>query len=174
MTLAAIRADIATLAADAIVDPANPSLLCGGGVDGAIHRAAGSNSRAECRTIGGCDTGDAKIAQSCRPPARYAIHTVGPVWRDRTAGEDDLLASGYRRSLSLARDRSIGSSSFPSISTGAYGFPAERAAAVAVATVSDEIAAEPGTLTRVAFCCCDVQALSLHRAVVRRHGFAVP
>jgi O-acetyl-ADP-ribose deacetylase (regulator of RNase III) len=144
--------DITTLDVDAIVNAANESLLGGGGVDGAIHRAAGPELLAECRTIGGCPTGEARLTRGYRLPARHVLHTVGPVWRGGGAGEDGLLARCYRECLRLARERGLDAVAFPAISTGVFGFPKDRACAIAVREVSAALAAGPRP-RRVIFCC---------------------
>ena len=161
-----IKADITTLQVDAIVNAANASLLGGGGVDGAIHRAAGPELLAECRTLGGCATGEAKITKGYRLAARHVIHAVGPVWRGGKAGEDELLASCYRRSLQLATEHGASSIAFPSISTGVYGFPKDRAARIAMSTVREFLDREPRTFERVIFCCFDDEAVRLHEAAL--------
>jgi len=166
-----VRADITTLDVDAIVNAANSSLLGGGGVDGAIHRAAGPELLAECRTLGGCATGDARITRGYRLPARHVIHTVGPVWRGGDQGEPGLLASCYRRSLELAAEHGCRMVAFPGISTGVYGYPKDAAAEVAVRTVMEFLsgAKVPEIVT---FCCFDEVSADLHRSALDR--FAPP
>jgi O-acetyl-ADP-ribose deacetylase len=160
--ITALQTDITTLAVDAIVNAANTSLLGGGGVDGAIHRAAGPELLAECRQLGGCPTGEARITRGYRLPARHVVHTVGPVWRGGQANEDELLASCYRASFALAIGHGLGSLAFPAISTGIYGFPRERAARIAVAQTRQALAAAPA-IERVIFACFDRETLALYQ-----------
>jgi O-acetyl-ADP-ribose deacetylase (regulator of RNase III) len=165
--LEVIVADITTLSVDAIVNAANTSLLGGGGVDGAIHRAAGPELVAECRLLHGCQTGDAKITKGYRLPAKHVIHAVGPVWNGGKLDEDGLLASCYRRSLELCEQYGLVSVAFPAISTGIYRFPADRAADIAVKTTADMLASVPA-LSRVIFCCFSDESARLHEAAMTR------
>jgi len=159
-------ADITKLALDAIVNAANSSLLGGGGVDGAIHRAAGPDLVRECRLLGGCKTGEAKITKGYRLPARHIIHTVGPVWRGGGSDEDALLASCYRTSLAVATDHDVTSIAFPAISTGIYAFPGDRAARIAVQTVATALD-KGGSVTRVVFCCFSDASAHRHADAAR-------
>jgi len=170
--LEVLVADITTLALDAIVNAANRSLLGGGGVDGAIHRAAGPDLLAECRGLGGCATGSAKMTRGYRLPAKYVIHAVGPVWNGGHANEDGLLAGCYRTAITLAAEHGLASIAFPAISTGVYAFPADRAARIAVGTVASEISTAPRTLTHVVFCCFAPDSAQHHVAAFTELGLA--
>lgn len=159
------QGSITTLNVDAIVNAANHSLLGGGGVDGAIHRAAGPELLAECRTLKGCNTGDAKITKGYNLTAKYVIHTVGPVWHGGTHGEPELLASCYRRCMEIAQQHGLKSIAFPAISTGAYGYPLEQAAQIAVSTVKATLAPD-SSLERVIFVCFDSISLTVYSNIL--------
>jgi O-acetyl-ADP-ribose deacetylase (regulator of RNase III) len=167
-----IVADITTLDVDAIVNAANRSLLGGGGVDGAIHRAAGPELLAECRTLGGCDTGSAKITRGYRLMARHVIHAVGPVWDGGGRNEETLLAGCYRTALDFAAANALTSLAYPAISTGVYRFPPDLAARVAVGTVAAEIAAHPRGIKRVIFCCFSPESAGHHKNAFGELGLA--
>jgi O-acetyl-ADP-ribose deacetylase (regulator of RNase III) len=165
MRIVVQQADVTTLAVDAIVNAANQSLLGGGGVDGAIHRAAGPDLLRECRTVGGCPTGEARITQAYRLPARYVIHAVGPRYRDGKHGEPDLLANCYRNSLRLAVANAVKTIAFPAISCGIYGYPVPQAARIAVETVSTVLADEP-SIDQVIFACFGRDVLAAFQTAI--------
>jgi O-acetyl-ADP-ribose deacetylase (regulator of RNase III) len=167
-----IVADITTLDVDAIVNAANRSLLGGGGVDGAIHRAAGPELLKECETLGGCETGSAKITRGYRLKAGHVIHAVGPVWHGGGHDEDALLAGCYRTALDLAAQHMLASIAFPAISTGVYHFPPDRAARIAVGTVASEIAAHARGMQRVVFCCFSKDSAEYHKVAFAELGLA--
>jgi O-acetyl-ADP-ribose deacetylase (regulator of RNase III) len=170
--LEVVVADITTLDVDAIVNAANRSLLGGGGVDGAIHRAAGPDLLAECRGLGGAETGEAKITRGYRLKARHVIHTVGPVWNGGRKNEEELLASCYRRSLALAGQHQLRSVAFPAISTGVYRFPPDLAARIAIGSVVSELSGSATGLQRVIFCCFSEESARHHQAAFADFGLA--
>lgn len=161
------QANIVTLAVDAIVNAANTTLLGGGGVDGAIHRAAGAELLQECRTIGGCPTGESRITGGYRLPARHVIHTVGPVWRGGRHREPELLASCYRTSLALAADHDIATIAFPAISCGAYGYPVDEAVRIAVLECAAGLERH-GSIAQIVFACFDEHMLDLYKTELGR------
>jgi O-acetyl-ADP-ribose deacetylase (regulator of RNase III) len=167
-----VVADITTLDVETIVNAANSALLGGGGVDGAIHRAAGPDLLAECCALGGCETGSAKITRGHRLKAKHVIHAVGPVWQGGGSDEDVLLAGCYRSALDLAAAHAIASIAFPAISTGIYRFPADRAARIAVGTVASEVASAPRGITRVVFCCFAPESAEHHSNAFAELGLA--
>ena len=171
--LEVIVADITTLGVDAIVNAANTSLLGGGGVDGAIHRAAGPELLAECRKLNGCKTGDAKITEGYRLKARHVIHAVGPVWNGGGRGEDALLASCYRCAIELCQDNDLASVAFPAISTGVYRFPADRAAGIAVSATVVALATA-SAVNHVIFCCFSRDSAALHEDALAAFGSPCP
>jgi O-acetyl-ADP-ribose deacetylase len=171
--LEVIVADITTHRVDAIVNAANTSLLGGGGVDGAIHRAAGPELLAACRALNGCATGDARITKGYRLKAGHVIHAVGPVWNGGGRGEDELLASCYRRAIEICEVNRLASVAFPAISTGVYRFPADRAARIAVATSVAALEAAP-RLNRIVFCCFSRDSATLHEAALAAFGSPCP
>lgn len=165
-TLRAVQADITSLKVDAIVNAANSSLHAGGGVCGAIHRAAGPELERECQLLGSCPTGDARITKGYRLPARYVIHAVGPVWHGGHSGEPALLASCYRRAIELAAQNQVRSLAFPGISTGIYGYPIEQAASVAVQAVREALD-QTSSVKEVVFCCFSAEDLAIYQAALK-------
>ncbi len=165
--LRAIQADITSLAVDAIVNAANSSMLGGGGVDGAIHRAAGPDLLQECKLLGGCQIGEAKLTKGYNLPARFIIHTVGPVWRGGSGNEAEQLESCYKSTLSLAADQGISTIAFPSISTGVYGFPINSAALIAVTTVKAYVDSAFTEISEITFCCFSSEDLDTYNRVLQ-------
>lgn len=169
MRMSVVEGDITSLHVDAIVNAANQSLLGGGGVDGAIHRAAGPELLEECRGLGDCETGEAKITAGYNLPAKYVIHTVGPIWHGGGQNEDELLASCYEKSLRLAAENGLHTVAFPAISTGVYRFPADRAAQIAVTTTA-RVLDEVSSISQVVFCCFGSESKRLHDEALARLG----
>jgi O-acetyl-ADP-ribose deacetylase (regulator of RNase III) len=165
-----VEDDITQLAVDAIVNAANNSLLGGSGVDGAIHRAAGPKLLSECRTLNGCETGEAKITGAYQLPAGHVIHTVGPIWRGGAANEAELLSQCYRNSLRIAHQHQLKSIAFPAISCGVYGYPVEQAAVIAVDTICEELRRVGETVDEVIFCCFSADIAHHYRAALARHA----
>jgi len=163
--LEVVQADITTLQVDAIVNAANSTLLGGGGVDGAIHRAAGPALLEECRLLNGCNTGEAKITRGYHLPAKFVIHTVGPVWHGGTMNEAELLAACYRNSLDIAQKNNVKSIAFPAISTGVYGYPVEAAALIAVQTIGTHLLNAP-TIEKIIYCCFSKKDLQIYQKVL--------
>jgi O-acetyl-ADP-ribose deacetylase (regulator of RNase III) len=165
--LRAVRSDITKLAVDAIVNAANTTLMGGGGVDGAIHRAAGRELVIECATLNGCHPGDAKITKGYKLPAKHVIHTVGPVWREGACQEAETLASCYRRSLEVAREHHLRTVAFPCISTGVYGYPPDQAVTIAVQTVREFITESPDAFDEITFCCFSTDDLQRYEKLLQ-------
>ena len=166
--LSIVKGDIVRMKTDAIVNAANTSLLGGGGVDGAIHRAAGEDLLKECITLGGCNTGEAKITKGYKLNAKYVIHTPGPIWRGGNKGEGELLANCYKNSLSLAKENGVKSIAFPSISTGVYRFPVEKAAQIAIREISSFLKTDD-TFEKIVIVCYDEDTLKIYKSILKRY-----
>ncbi len=166
--LSIVKGDIVRMKTDAIVNAANTSLLGGGGVDGAIHRAAGEDLLKECITLGGCNTGEAKITKGYKLNAKYVIHTPGPIWRGGNKGESELLANCYKNSLSLAKENGVKSIAFPSISTGVYRFPVEKAAQIAIREISSFLKTDD-TFEKIVIVCYDEDTLKIYKSILKTY-----